>query len=143
MYPEDSQENLRILRISHITEDKEMNAWEAKRSVKLAEWRRRVVECRSSGSSVQEWCAGQQISTKTYYRWEREILDLAGKQLASQEGLPQGARAPVFAELPAATQKPYTPVEATIHMGGVTVEIHAGASEEVVSTICKSLNYAQ
>lgn len=119
-----------------------MNAWEAKRRAQLPTWRQRVVECRSSGLSVREWCAGQQISTKTYYRWEREILDLAGKQLAYREALPPEPTVPAFAELPVVAQRT-SGAAATIHAGAVTVDIHAGASAEMISAICSALSHVE
>ena len=119
-----------------------MNAWEAKRRAQLPEWRQRVLECRSSGLSVREWCAEQQISTKTYYRWEREILDLAGKQLARREALPPESAVPAFAELPVPPQKA-SGTAATIHAGTVTVDIHTGASAEVIAASCKSLSHVE
>ena len=119
-----------------------MKAWEAKRRVQLPDWRQRVQECRSSGLSVRDWCAGQQISTKTYYRWEREILDLAGKQLACCEVLPPEPAVPAFAEVPVVPQRT-SGAAATIHMGTVTVEIHTGASAEVISAICSALSHVE
>ena len=119
-----------------------MNAWEVKRRAQLPEWRQRVEECRSSGLSVREWCAGQQISPKTYYRWEREILDLAGKQLARREALPPEATVPAFAELPVVAQR-RSGAAATIHADSVTVDIHAGASAEIIAAICKSLSHVE
>lgn len=75
-----------------------MDATAAKHQAKLAQWRTRVAECRSSGMSVREWCAEQRIGYKTYYRWEREILQIAGKELVSASR--KELAVPVFAELP-------------------------------------------
>ena len=33
-----------------------MRVNEIKHQVKLAEWKRRIIECRSSGKGVMEWC---------------------------------------------------------------------------------------
>ncbi len=37
-------------------------------------WKQRILECRSSGKSVKEWCKEQGLDFTTYYRWERKIL---------------------------------------------------------------------
>ena len=58
-----------------------MTAWEAKHKVALTEWKNRVAACRGSGLTVLEWCENQQISTKSYYRWARKVLDIASLQL--------------------------------------------------------------
>ena len=37
-------------------------------------WKQRILECRSSGKSVKEWCKEHDLDFTTYYRWERKIL---------------------------------------------------------------------
>jgi transposase-like protein len=37
-------------------------------------WKQRIIECRSSGKSVKEWCKEHGLDFTTYYRWERKIL---------------------------------------------------------------------
>ena len=49
-----------------------MSACELKRQAKLEHWRTQIIDCRSSGMSVKGWCAEHNISTGTYYRWEKE-----------------------------------------------------------------------
>ena len=75
-----------------------MDVSEAKHQARLAEWRIRVAECRSSGKSVRTWCAEQGVGYKTYYRWEREILQVASKELILTSH--EEKATPVFAELP-------------------------------------------
>ena len=116
-----------------------MNANEAKHQARVAEWRERVRECRSSGLSVKAWCAGQGIKTATYYRWEHEVLTRADSQ--TNHDKPEGR--PVFAELP----------ETVIHKeeaGGKgrvvaemetvkgVVRIYEGADAEVVRALCEA-----
>lgn len=47
----------------------------AKHASKMAEWRIRIGECRNSGKTIKEWCKGNHINLKTYYRWQRIIWD--------------------------------------------------------------------
>ena len=49
-----------------------MGACELKRQAKLEQWKTQVIDCRSSGMSVRGWHAEHNISTGTYYRWEKE-----------------------------------------------------------------------
>lgn len=49
-----------------------MGACELKRQAKLEQWKAQVIDCRSSGMNVRGWCAEHNISTKTYYRWEKK-----------------------------------------------------------------------
>ena len=37
-----------------------------------------IRECRNSGLSVRAWRQQQGITPTTYYRWEQEVLSLAG-----------------------------------------------------------------
>ena len=49
-----------------------MGACELKRQAKLEQWKAQVIDFRSSGMSVRGWHAEHNISTGTYYRWEKE-----------------------------------------------------------------------
>ena len=37
-----------------------------------------IQDCRSSGLPVRQWCRERGITPTTYYRWERELLSIAG-----------------------------------------------------------------
>ena len=120
-----------------------MNANEAKHQAQLAEWRERVASCRSSGLSVRAWCEEQDIGYKRYYRWEREVLRLAGQQLV-QADANRSLPAPVFAELPierreASVEK----IIARVQIGTGKLEVYAGAGAEVVAVLCRALKDAE
>ncbi len=66
-----------------------MNTNEAKHQQQIIEWKNRIMACRSSGISVKAWCQQEGYSCKTYYRWEREVLRMAGEQLKRKEALLQ------------------------------------------------------
>ena len=66
-----------------------MSACELKRQAKLEHWRTQIIDCRSSGMSVKGWCAEHNISTKTYYRWGKEILSSAATELVPAVSAPQ------------------------------------------------------
>lgn len=40
---------------------------------RLTEWRGLLVDQRSSGMSVKEWCDSEGISTNTYYYWRKRL----------------------------------------------------------------------
>ena len=48
-----------------------MNAWDIKREMAIPIWQDRIRACRASGMSIDLWCAANNISRKTYYRWEK------------------------------------------------------------------------
>ena len=114
-----------------------MNASTAKHQARLAEWRLLVAECRSSGKSVRTWCAERDIGYKTYYRWEREILQIAGEKLSETSK-------PVFAELPAPVAEKTEPViVATVRIGAALLDVYPGANAEIVSALCRALSHAE
>jgi len=115
-----------------------MNASTAKHQAKLTEWRTRVAECRSSGKSVRAWCAEQNIGYKTYYRWEREVLQIAGKSLASSSEAKT-----VFAELPAPASIPEKCIVATVRIGDASLNVYSGADTEIVTALCRALSHAE
>ena len=60
-----------------------MGARELKHEAQLREWRKKVMECRSSGMSVKKWCEERRIDRKTYYCWEKEILAKASQHFGT------------------------------------------------------------
>ncbi len=118
-----------------------MDASAAKHQAQLAEWRTRVTECRSSGMSVRAWCAEQNIGYKTYYRWEREILQIAGEALATAPRREDAT--PVFAELPAPAKKQKPTLAATVRIGVASLDVYSGADAEIVTALCRALSHAE
>ena len=51
-----------------------MNIYDIQNAQKTPIWKQRILECRSSGKSVKEWCKEHGLDFTTYYRWERKIL---------------------------------------------------------------------
>lgn len=117
-----------------------MGACELKRQVKLEHWRAQIVDCRSSGMSVRGWCAEHNVSPKTYYRWEKEILSSAAvaAELVPAALAPQPSAA--FVELPLPL-KPQAVGEviASIRIGKGKADIYSGANASVVKAICQVL----
>ena len=115
-----------------------MSACELKRQAKLEHWRTQIIDCRSSGMSVKGWCAEHNISTKTYYRWEKEILSSAATELVPTVSAPQPPAA--FAELPSQLERQTGGrVIASIQIGKGKADIYSGADATVVRAICQGL----
>ena len=124
-----------------------MGAWGLKHRAQLEEWKQRVIECRSSGQTVAKWCREHEIVVKTYYRWEREVVDLAVLQMPEREQ--QSGLVPVgrhrFAELALPTERESDQpgnLLARLKAGTTEVEIYNGASTEIVSALCQVLKDA-
>ncbi len=126
-----------------------MNSHEAKHRQQVVDWKERVLACRSSGMSVKDWCQQEGYSSKTYYRWEREVLGLAGRQLSRTETMlhiQPNSMTPVFEEIhaPAAQVQTGTPqIIASVRMGASTIEVYQGASADIVAAIFKGVGHAK
>lgn len=114
-----------------------MNAWEAKHQMKLAEWQARVTECRSSGLSVTQWCKAHQLSSKTYYHWEREVLGVMSKELVMSNAKTASEEVE-FAAIPE-TVKHTVETAAILQLGEIRVEIHNGANSDTIQAIITAL----
>ena len=51
-----------------------MTIYDIQNAQKTPIWKQRIIECRSSGLSVKEWCKERGLDFTTYYHWERKIL---------------------------------------------------------------------
>ena len=51
-----------------------MTIYDIQNAQKIPIWKQRIIECRSSGKGVKEWCKEHGLDFTTYYRWERKIL---------------------------------------------------------------------
>lgn len=113
---------------------KRMTANKLKHQAKLQEWKELVRECRSSGVPVEHWCKERGVSKHTYYRWEREILDIAAQHITS---IAPKEEVTTFAEVPA-PQQPYrngSGCSATLRVGTVSIDIYEGTSAELLRTM--------
>ena len=112
-----------------------MTSTELKHQAKLQEWAGHVQSCRSSGLSVRAWCKQQQVTTATYYRWEREVLSAA--EIAAHSDVPDIC----FAELPAAKQMSRSVMErcATLRIGNASLDIYPGCDREQLKMLAELL----
>ncbi len=47
----------------------------AKHESMINAWRERVMECKTSGLTVAEWCERNHINKKTYFYWQKQVWD--------------------------------------------------------------------
>ena len=113
----------------------ELTIQSAKAQQNLLEWSERVSDCRSSGLSVNRWCAEHNIRPKTYYNWQKKVFAAMIEQQKTQMELPQEPR---FVELPATEQR--SGLMATVRIGSASLEVYSGADTDVVAVLCKALS---
>lgn len=115
-----------------------MTVTEMKHAAKRQEWQERIMECRSSGEPVQRWCAEHQVCTTTYYRWEREIFGRLQKKEGTVKSLV--AVGPEFTEISAVARRGAGgQVVMTVRIGGIAVDIYAGAGAGEIEAVCRAL----
>ena len=113
-----------------------MTSIELKHQARLQEWAVAIQDCRSSGLSVRQWCRERGTTPTTYYRWERELLSVAGTAKALPE-TPAGA----FAELPVPKQACCNTAErsAALHLDNVSIDIYPQCGTEQLKTLIELL----
>ena len=128
-----------------------MTIQRAGRQQKLLAWSQRVADCRSSGLSVNRWCAEHDIRPKTYYNWQKKVFAAMIEQQKMLVEAPETQ--PHFAELPAPASEPApapaaepgqkNSLIASIRVGNASLDVYDGADAEVVATLCRVLNHAE
>ena len=87
--------------------------------------------------SVKHWCEENDCSSRTYYRWEQEILGKV-RQITKAESQPVLAELPVIKALPSQEcskrRNPFVPV-LVIRFGQVELELSNAVSSELLSQV--------
>ncbi len=128
----------------------EMTIQRARKQQNLLVWSQRVADCRSSGMSINRWCAEHDIRPKTYYNWQKKVF---AAMIEQQETLAKVTETQShFVELPAPILEP-APVSksttqrndiiASIRIGSASLDIYTGADAEVAVALCKVLSNAE
>ena len=111
-----------------------------RRHIKREEWKSIISECRASGMPVKAWCKANGIVEQTYYR---NLKMLREEMLAS---LPVSIinddcveKPTVFKKLEVTTPVENPKAEVVIHLGGATVEVNDGTSQQTIQAVLLAL----
>lgn len=141
-------------------EDRQMTVNEIKHQAKLAEWKERILSCRSQGIPVAEWCAKNGYHKTTYYKWEREIFgklpvpgEMQRQETMEYVSVPTASNQPEFAELAiAAPERSALPaiespgkfeVAAVIRIGKMEVELSNSISGSLMKQLKELIRLAE
>ena len=129
----------------------EMTIQRAGRQQNLLAWSQRVADCRSSGLSVNRWCAEHDIKPKTYYNWQKKVFAAMIEQQKTLVEMTETQSR--FAELPASVPETASvpaeePIQknglvASIRVGNAALDVYEGANAEVVTSLCKVLSHVE
>jgi hypothetical protein len=109
-------------------------------------WKQRIIECRSSGMSVKEWCKERGLDFTTYYRWERKILtsiipaeDVPGLPSPTLPSVPAPQNAVVKVELAA---EPEDETTIRFSVNGYNFCVPANVSTTFLSRLLEATKHA-
>ena len=135
-----------------------MNAKQKLHQANLAKWTTLFKEQASSGLTIKDWCAHNNISIHTYNYWKHtvkevyvdsllpDIVPIAPVPLASSPLEPPSPRQPGTLDLSGSceSRKSHDSIDpdcVSIVIGDIRIEIGSSASDEMVSGIIKAVRH--
>lgn len=123
-----------------------MTIYDIQNAQKTPIWKQRIIECRSSGMSVKEWCKERGLDFTTYYRWERKILtsiipaeDVPGLPSPNLPSVPAPQNAVVKVELAA---EPEDETTIRFSVNGYNFCVPANVSTTFLSRLLEATKHA-
>ncbi len=123
-----------------------MTIYDVQNAQKTPIWKQRIIECRSSGMSVKEWCKEHGLDFTTYYRWERKILtsiipaeDVPGLPSPNLPSVPAPQNAVVKVELAA---EPEDETTIRFSVNGYNFCVPANVSTTFLSRLLEATKHA-
>ena len=123
-----------------------MTIYDVQNAQKAPIWKQRIIECRSSGMSVKEWCKERGLDFTTYYRWERKILtsiipaeDVPGLPSPNLPSVPAPQNAVVKVELAA---EPEDETTIRFSVNGYNFCVPANVSTTFLSRLLEATKHA-
>lgn len=108
-----------------------------KHQFRMEEWRKRIVECQSSGMTVSHWCKQNGYCEQTYYKYlkriREEMVDALPVPVTEQ------SKPAVFKKLEVQTPVPGTQAAVIIRLNGAIVEISEGTSQQTIQAVLLAL----
>lgn len=100
--------------------------------LKREEWKTIISECRASGMTVTAWCKANGIVEQTYYRNLKRLREEMIDNLPAPITSDVCEKPAVFKKLEVQTPLPDTRAVVIIRLGGATVEINEGTSQQTI-----------
>ncbi|MBP2034204.1 transposase-like protein [Clostridium algifaecis] len=125
-----------------------MDVQKATQEYRMNEWIKIIRECHSSGQSVKSWCSENSVRTNKYYYWLRKIRIAACEALPSKN--PEEQIVPLdtpklssISENAAYVSSETSQADIVIRLGSAVLEIHNGASANLIENTIRVLQNAR
>lgn len=110
-----------------------------KKYLKREQWKTLIKDCQSSGMTVKDWCAANDICEQTYYRNLKKIREelcssLPAAVYASKPDVPVA-----FKKLEVSPPIQSTKASVMLHLPNAVLEINEGASQQTVQAVLLAL----
>lgn len=112
-----------------------------KRIFNQERWKQHIIDCQSSGLTVQDYCQQQGICRSSFYKWQR-VLRLDACKVPGEQ-LTQDDYTLVKVDYPAAIASPAVPKQPTsisVSLGSAKVEIPQGADPATIKIVLNTLS---
>jgi len=111
------------------------------RAVRIREWQQRIIECKSSGMNVYQWCKQNNVSKDAYYYWlkicREAALDSLPADIKSQ--LPAVEASPKLTKLQVQSLAPSMHAAVIVRLPHATIEVSNGANQSTVEAVLLAL----
>lgn len=103
------------------------------REYRMQQWTQIIRTCRSSGMTVNAWCAQNGVHPKSYYYWLKKVRDAALNQQPANTPFVQ-----ISDEKPIAEQ---CCGRILLRVSDCEIEIHEGASTELIERTMQAIRH--
>ena len=113
-----------------------------KSQLKLEHWRKLIAECQSSGMTVKQWCAQNEISKDQSDYWLRKVREVTLENLpVKAANLPSCSKQEHITFKPLEVKSPVAGMQAAVivHFPQATVEIAGGTDQQTVEAVLLAL----